>query len=72
MAIRLADGRVLEAREPDGRGGPARPLPPAAIVEKFHQNAGLFLDPARRDELARAVLALDDAPDVRKLMGLCR
>jgi len=72
VAIRLADGRVLEAREPDGRGGPARPLPPAAIVEKFHQNAGLFLDPARRDELARAVLALDDAPDVRKLMGLCR
>jgi len=72
VTIRLADGRVLEAREPDGRGGPARPLSPAAIVEKFHQNAGLLLDSARRDELAQAVLVLDDAPDVRKLIALCR
>ena len=68
VTVRLSDGRVVEAREPDGRGGPARPLPATAIVEKFHDNAGLVLDPARRDELARGVLALDDAPDVRKLI----
>jgi 2-methylcitrate dehydratase PrpD len=72
VTLRLADGRVLEAREPDGRGGPARPLPAAAIVEKFHENAGLVLDVARRDELARAVLMLDDAPEVRKLIACCR
>ena len=72
VTVRLADGRVVEAREPDGRGGPARPLPAAAIIEKFHDNAGLALDPSRRDELARGVLALDDAPDVRKLIAGCR
>jgi 2-methylcitrate dehydratase PrpD len=72
VTVRLADGRTLEAREPDGRGGPARPLPVGAIVEKFHDNAGLVLDPARRDELARAVLAIDDAPDVRKVIALFR
>lgn len=72
VTVRLADGRVVEAREPDGRGGPARPLPEAAIVAKFHANAGLALEGARSEELARAVLTLDDAPDVRKIIALCR
>src|SRR5262245_57009562 len=30
VRIRLTGGRALEAREPDGRGGPCRPLPPTA------------------------------------------
>jgi 2-methylcitrate dehydratase PrpD len=72
VTVHLADGRVVEAREPDGRGGPARPLPEADIVAKFHANAGLVLEAARRDELERAVLALDEAPDVRKIITLCR
>ena len=72
VTAHLADGRVVEAREPDGRGGPARPLPEAAIVEKFRANAGLVLEAARREELERAVLALDEAPDVRKIIALCR
>lgn len=72
VRVRLTDGRVVEAREPDGRGGPARPLPPSAIVEKFRDNAARALPAARRDELERAVLALDGAPDVRKVVALCR
>jgi 2-methylcitrate dehydratase PrpD len=72
VVVRLAGGRVVEAREPDGRGGPARPLPEAAIIAKFRANAGLALDEARRHELERAVLALEEAPDVRKLIALCR
>lgn len=72
VRVRLADGRVVEAREPDGRGGPARPLPESAIVEKFRDNAGRALPEARRDELERAVLSLDGAPDVRKVVALAR
>jgi 2-methylcitrate dehydratase PrpD len=72
VRVRLAGGRVVEAREPDGRGGPARPLPAGAIVEKFRSNAGRVVPAARVVEIERAVLALDTLADVRSLMPLCR
>jgi 2-methylcitrate dehydratase PrpD len=72
VRVRLTDGRVVEVREPDGRGGPARPLPSAAIVEKFRENAGRVLLGPRRDELERAVLALESARDIRKVLVMCR
>jgi 2-methylcitrate dehydratase PrpD len=72
VRVRLADGRVVEAREPDGRGGPARPLAESAIVQKFRDNAGRALSETRRTELERAVLSLDGAPDVCKVIALAR
>jgi 2-methylcitrate dehydratase PrpD len=72
VRVRLSDGRTVEAREPDGRGGPARPLPEGAIVEKFRANAGRVLPASRVSELERATLALDTLADVRSLMPLCR
>jgi len=72
VRVRLAGGRVVEAREPDGRGGPARLLPPGAIVEKFRANAGRVLPATRVAELERATLSLDTLADVRSLMPLCR
>jgi 2-methylcitrate dehydratase PrpD len=72
VRVRLTDGRTVEAREPDGRGGPARPLPAGAIVEKFRANARRVLPAARVSELERATLALDTLGDVRALMPLCR
>jgi 2-methylcitrate dehydratase PrpD len=72
VRVRLTDGRTVEAREPDGRGGPARPLPARAIVEKFRANAGRVLPAARVGEIERATLALDTLSDVRALMPLCR
>jgi 2-methylcitrate dehydratase PrpD len=72
VRVRLRDGRVLEAREPDGRGGPARPLPPEAIVAKFRDNAGLALPPDRVAALERAALDVDRLENVGALMSLCR
>lgn len=72
VRVRLADGRTVEAREPDGRGGPARPLPEGAIVDKFRANARRTLAPAAVAALERAALALDELVDVRSLMSLCR
>ena len=72
VRLRLADGRTLEAREPDGRGGTARPLPETAIVDKFRANASRVLPAARVAALERAALALDTLGDVRMLMQLCR
>jgi 2-methylcitrate dehydratase PrpD len=72
VRLRLRDGRTLEARAPDGRGSRARPLPAAAIVEKFRDNAGRAVAPARVAEIERTVLALDSLKDVRSLTTLCR
>jgi 2-methylcitrate dehydratase PrpD len=72
VRVRLRDGRLLEARAPDGRGSVARPLAPEAIVDKFRDNAGRALPEARVAELERTVLALDALSDVRALTALCR
>jgi 2-methylcitrate dehydratase PrpD len=72
VRLRLHDGRTLEARTPDGRGSRSRPLPPEAIVEKFRDNAGRALAPARVAELERTVLDLERLRDVRTLTALCR
>ena len=72
VRVRLRDGRVLEARSPDGRGSLARPLPREAIVEKFRGNAGRALPAAHVAELERAVLGLDTLADVRALTAHCR
>src|SRR5439155_989783 len=57
VRVRLADGRELEARVPHGRGGPDRPLPPEALVEKFRDNARRALPAARLTALERAAPA---------------
>lgn len=72
IRVRLRDGRVLEARQPDGRGGPARPLPEEAIVTKFRTNAAQALPPARVAAIERAALGLDGLDDVGLLLALCR
>ncbi|HET7342929.1 MAG TPA: MmgE/PrpD family protein, partial [Methylomirabilota bacterium] len=72
VRVRLADGRTLQARAPDGRGSLARPLPEGAIVEKFRDNAARALPAARVTELERAVLGLDAVGDVREVTALCR
>ena len=72
IRLHLTDGRVLEAREPDGRGGPARPLAAEALVEKFRDNAGRALPAPRVNDIERATLALDTLDDVGALMRLCR
>ncbi len=72
VRVELSDGRRIEAHEPDGRGGPARPLPEGAIVDKFRRNAARALSDTSVAALERAVLGLDALTDVRGLMQLCR
>ena len=72
VRVHLRDGRMLEARVPDGRGGPDRPLGPEAIVAKFRDNAARALPDARVEAVERAALALDALDDVRGLTALCR
>ncbi|MGH7392512.1 MAG: MmgE/PrpD family protein [Candidatus Rokuibacteriota bacterium] len=72
IRIGLAGGRVLEAREPDGRGGPRRPLPAEALVEKFRANAARALPADRLAAVERAARGLDALGEVGALMRLCR
>jgi 2-methylcitrate dehydratase PrpD len=72
VRVRLRDGRVLEARSPDGRGSLACPLPREAIVEKFRDNARRALPTAHVADLEQAVLGLDTLADVRSLTARCR
>jgi 2-methylcitrate dehydratase PrpD len=72
VRVRLADGRELEARAAHGRGGPDRPLPPEALVEKFRDNARRALPAGRVAALERAALDLDRLKSVRELVRLCR
>jgi hypothetical protein len=72
VRVRLTDGRELEARAPHGRGGPERPLPSHAIVEKFRDNARRALPAARVAALERAVLDLDRLKSLAEVMRLCR
>ena len=72
VRVRLSDGRELEARAPHGRGGPERPLPAEAIVEKFRDNARRALPAVRVAALERAVLELDRVKSAGDVMRLCR
>jgi 2-methylcitrate dehydratase PrpD len=72
IRVRLADGRTVEAKADDGRGGPGRPLPREAIVQKFRGNAGRALSAQGVTELERAVLGLDRLASVTEVTALCR
>jgi 2-methylcitrate dehydratase PrpD len=72
VRVRLTDGRTVEARADDGRGGPGRPLPREAIVQKFRDNAGRALPSGRVADLERVVLDLDRLSRVDLLTALCR
>ena len=72
VRVRLRDGRLYEAREPDGRGGVPRPLESHVIVSKFRDNAGRRLSAEGVDAVERAALSLDALPDVATLMSACR
>ncbi|MBI4637704.1 MAG: MmgE/PrpD family protein [Candidatus Rokubacteria bacterium] len=72
VRVRLEDGRVVEARQPDGRGGVRRPIDARVLIEKFRDNAARALPATRVDEIEHVALALDGLDDVGALMRLCR
>lgn len=69
VVVHLRDGRVLRRAVTRGEllGGPANPLPEAALLDKFRRNAGRK---AGVDPLAAGWLSLDRAPDVAGLIDL--
>jgi hypothetical protein len=70
--VRLADGRVLEAREESQRGGPDRPIAPDEVIAKFRDNAARLLSPPLVSDLESAVLGMERSRDLSALLALCR
>jgi 2-methylcitrate dehydratase PrpD len=72
VKVRLADGKVLEAREESQRGGADRPIAPDEVIAKFRDNAARLLPPPRVAALEEAVLGMERARDLGSLAALCR
>jgi 2-methylcitrate dehydratase PrpD len=72
VRLELKDGRAVEAAVEDGRGGPQRPLPREAILQKFRANAGRALPAERVQMLERTLLDLERLPTVSAVTALCR
>lgn len=72
VVVTTTDGRELRHREQVNRGAGERPLGEADVVEKFRGTASLALSDGRVEEVARAVLALDECDDVRDFAAVLR
>jgi 2-methylcitrate dehydratase PrpD len=72
LRIRLRNGRVLAHDEPVNRGSFLRPLSDDDVREKFRRNAARALPAAQVEQVAAAVAALDEAPNVGALAAALR
>jgi len=70
VTVELRDGRELSMVEEHNRGSAANPMSVAEIVAKFGENAAGVLSADRIGRLADAVLDLDHAQDVRRIVDL--
>jgi len=67
LVVGLRDGRVLRRREHENRGAATRPLSSADILAKFEDNMRSAGAAGRAAEIAGIMLALEDAPDMRRV-----
>jgi 2-methylcitrate dehydratase PrpD len=65
VRIALRDGRTLEADAPHQLGAPENPMSAEQVREKFRENTG-----GGFGRLEEAILALEDAADVRGLLAI--
>ena len=72
VTIRLRDGRVLTASANGAHGYPDRPASLGELETKFLSCATRVLPGSRADEVFAALLAIESAPDVRKITAMLR
>src|SRR5262249_5693634 len=70
MSVRLADGRVIEARITAARGTPDNPGTRDDVEVKFRRLAGTVLPAPRVAELTAALRGLAEAKDVGEIVAL--
>jgi 2-methylcitrate dehydratase PrpD len=70
VAIRLRDGRTLEAEVIDSESSPARPLSRERVRSKFESLTRDLLPKSTRERIASAVAQLEGCDDIGELMNL--
>lgn len=70
VTLDLADGRKMEAAILTPRGSEAKPLTDAELEAKYHENAALGGFADRAAAQIEAIWALEEAPDLNRLMAL--
>ncbi|WP_431269951.1 MmgE/PrpD family protein [Dankookia sp. P2] len=70
VTVRLPNGRKEETTVVTPRGSEAKPLTDAELEAKYHENAGLGGCADRAAAQIAAIWALEDAPDLGRLMAL--
>jgi 2-methylcitrate dehydratase PrpD len=70
LRVHMNDGQTYEHRVMRNRGGPGNPLSVADLQEKFRLNAEHTLSSEQTALLSEAVLELDRAPDLERLLSL--
>lgn len=73
IKIHLKDGRTVSGRADFGKGSPADPMTFDEVAEKFRQSTAFGGWPAEKTAaIIEAVRHLEDLPDTRTLIALCR
>ncbi len=67
LVVTAKDGRILRQREHENRGCATRPLASADILAKFEDNMRGASASARAAGIAELILAIDVAPDLRRV-----
>jgi hypothetical protein len=70
--VRVRAALALAHDEPVNRGSFLWPLSDDDVRQKFHRNAARALPPAQVEQVAAAVAALDEAPNVGALAAALR
>jgi 2-methylcitrate dehydratase PrpD len=69
VTVTTTDGTTLVEEVLTNRGGPARPLSPAELGQKFTDNVAGRLDPATAQTLRDRVAHLDACDDIAALLA---
>ncbi|HSQ02689.1 MAG TPA: MmgE/PrpD family protein, partial [Burkholderiales bacterium] len=70
VRVRMVDGQTISSRVPEPKGSASCPLSEAELVAKFLDCARVVMSPARADQAAAALMALEEQGDVRQVLRL--
>jgi 2-methylcitrate dehydratase PrpD len=70
IIVRKAGGGEVRGRMTEARGSIRNPLSEAELLQKFTDCAGVILSAAQAAEAGAALLALDTAPDLARVLAL--
>ncbi len=72
VSVLMKNGETYKTRFDYPKGDPRNPLSNAELLEKFHRNVSSVLPQKKAEDLAQAIMALPDTPDLHQIGTLLR